>query len=88
MAKPFNGLPIDYSPKKEKVEELSVKLTPCCNCGKEIEKGFYGRWGNGGVCSKACNDAQELKPRYPAPSPEFLQQLEIQDGLNDFSADA
>lgn len=95
--KPFNGLPIDYSPKKVKVEELSVPLSPCCNCGKEIEKGYYSRHGNGGTCSRPCMIEQDKKPKYPGHTEEdyfrnlgepFLQQLEIKDGLNDFSADA
>jgi hypothetical protein len=49
-------------PKKE--EEAWVKLKPCCNCGKEITDGYYGRFQEGGVCSKACNAIENAKPKY------------------------
>lgn len=32
-----------------------LKLDPCVECGKPIEDGYYGRWGDGGVCSKTCD---------------------------------
>jgi len=87
MAKPFNGIPLDYTPKKVVEKEVHLDFEPCCECGKVIEEGYYARYGNGGVCSKTCMQEKDKKPRYPLPSPEFLQQLEIQDGLNDFSAE-
>lgn len=40
-------------------------FAPCCNCGKAITDGYYGRYGDGGVCSKTCNTAQAAKPKYP-----------------------
>lgn len=65
MKKPFNPIPLDYTPRKEKKGETKLDLKPCCNCGKEIGDGYYGRFGDGGVCSKDCNTAQEAKPKYP-----------------------
>lgn len=81
--KPFNPVIPDYTQKREKEKEVHLDFQPCCECGKAIEEGYYARYGNGGVCSKTCMQAKEKKPRYPAPSPEFLQQLEIQDDLTD-----
>ena len=83
MAKPFNGIPLDYSPKKKVEQEVKLTFTPCLHCGKEIGDGFYGRFEGGGVCSKTCNTAQALKPKFPPPSKLFLQQMEQQDDLND-----
>ena len=84
MKKPFNpALPVDYTPKKVKQEEVNLHLTPCLNCGKEITDGYYGRFGNGGVCSKDCNTTHEAKPKFPAPSATFLQQLEQVDDLQE-----
>lgn len=80
---PNPALPIDYTPKKREVVENTIPpLPPCLHCGNNITDGFYGRWGNGGVCSKNCNIEQTKKPRYPPPSLEFLQQLEQQDDLD------
>lgn len=81
--KPFNGIPLDYSPKKKVEQEVKLDLKPCLNCGKVIGDGYYGSFEGGGVCSKACNTAQELKPKYPPPSTLFLQQMEQQDDFND-----
>lgn len=57
----------DYTRKVKPVEDDSNWLrpfTPCIVCGKQITKGYYGRWGSGGVCSKTCNTVQEEKPPY------------------------
>ena len=43
----------------------SVALSPCLVCGTEIDKGYYSRHGEGGVCSKVCMVEQEKKPRFP-----------------------
>jgi hypothetical protein len=69
MKKPFNPVIPDYTPRGEKGKKEEIKLTfsPCCNCGKSITDGYYGRYGDGGVCSKTCNTIQEAKPKYPAP---------------------
>lgn len=77
MKKPFNPIPLDYTPKaKRKVEEVNLDLKPCLNCGKPITDGYYGRYGGGGVCSKTCNTSQEAKPKYPEHSEEdFLNRL-------------
>lgn len=50
---------LDYRPKAEREKDNEVRLVfkPCCNCGKQITQGYFGRWGDGGVCSKKCNDA-------------------------------
>jgi len=45
----------DYMPKKEREKEPTLLLEPCVECGKPITDGYYGRWGDGGVCSKICN---------------------------------
>lgn len=67
MKKPFNPVIPDYTPRSEKgkKEEIPLVFNPCCHCGKKITDGYYGRYGDGGVCSKVCNTAQALKPRYP-----------------------
>lgn len=69
MKKPFNPVIPGYTPRGEKgkKEEVSLVFEPCCHCGKKITDGYYGRYGNGGVCSKVCNIEQEKKPRYPPP---------------------
>lgn len=36
----------------------------CCVCEKPTPY-FYGRWGNGGTCSRPCERIQEAKPKYP-----------------------
>jgi hypothetical protein len=56
MKKPFNPVIPDYTP-KGKVEDIEKRITlePCVECGKPIEDGYYGRWKDGGVCSKTCN---------------------------------
>jgi hypothetical protein len=68
MKKPFNPVIPDYTPRADrgKKEEVKLDLKPCCNCGKTISDGYYGRFGDGGVCSKTCNTIQEGKPKYPA----------------------
>lgn len=62
MKKHFNpALPVDYRPKAEREQdEVTLVFKPCCNCGKAVKAGFYGRFGEGGVCSKKCNEAYEL----------------------------
>lgn len=52
----------DYRPKAEREkdnEPQTLVFKPCCNCGKQITAGYYGRFGDGGVCSKKCNTAFE-----------------------------
>lgn len=50
---------------QEKYQESVVGL--CCVCQKKVTGGFYGRWGDGGTCQKACETIQEAKPRYRPP---------------------
>jgi len=50
-------------------------LSPCLNCGKAITDGYYGAFGEGGVCSKTCNTAQSLKPKYPNNPAEAFERL-------------
>lgn len=66
MKKPFNPVIPDYTPRseKKKVEEVILQFNPCCNCGKKITDGYYGRWNESGTCSKTCEKVQEEKPRY------------------------
>ncbi len=56
---------VDYTPRAKRAEADEVKLvfTSCCVCKKQIGEGYYGRWGDGGVCSKTCNEVMELKPK-------------------------
>lgn len=57
---------VDYTPRSEKKEqEVILSFKPCIVCSKQIGEGYYARWGNGGVCSKTCNEIQSLKPLYP-----------------------
>ena len=42
---------------KSTTDEPTVALKPCCVCNKTITQGYYGRHGNGGTCSKKCEDS-------------------------------
>lgn len=48
----------------KKQQEQSVRLEPCVECGKPIVDGYFGRWGDGGVCSKTC-DILHMQQRRP-----------------------
>jgi len=62
MGKMRKPAPAMYAPKSQpKEEEVKLDFKLCCNCGKTIEAGYYGRWGDGGVCSKKCNSEYETK---------------------------
>lgn len=58
-------------PSNPVLSEAHVKqlLYKCCVCDKAVE-GFYGRWGSGGTCSRACERIEEAKPRYEPPKGE------------------
>lgn len=60
----FNPVP-SYTPREEKKKEEVVTLhfSNCLTCGKTIKDGYYARWGEGGVCSKSCNNDMELLPK-------------------------
>jgi hypothetical protein len=45
--------------------ERTVALGPCLACGRMVTGGYYGRFGNEGVCSKKCNEVQAMKTKYP-----------------------
>lgn len=65
--------------KEGKKEETPITFYPCIVCGKEIGEGYYGAWGDRGVCSKSCNTIQSQKPKYPGHTEEDFfkrQQLE------------
>lgn len=49
----------DYTPREErkKASEPTVTLSNCCVCQKTITDGYYGRHGNGGTCSKKCENS-------------------------------
>ncbi len=54
----------NYQPRSEKkVEEVTLTFEPCCLCGEPIKQGYYGRYGNGGTCSKTCEKEMAAKPR-------------------------
>jgi recombinational DNA repair protein (RecF pathway) len=61
----------------------SVALSPCLVCGTEIDKGYYGRHGDGGVCSKVCEDEFAKKPKFPGHSEEELLMRLAEDMDND-----
>jgi hypothetical protein len=84
MKKPLNPVIPDYTPKnKKKEEETKIDLKPCLICNKSISDGYYGSWGDGGVCSKTCNTAQSLKPKYPGHTEaDFFARLA--EGLSDY----
>jgi hypothetical protein len=52
---------------KQEPDERAVKKGNCLHCNKDVFGGWYGSFGEGGVCSKTCNEAQEKKPRYLPP---------------------
>lgn len=62
-----------------KKEETPMTYYPCIVCGKEIGEGYYGAWGDRGVCSKSCNTIQSQKPKYPPPHDEesYLQRQQL-----------
>ena len=39
----------------------ALTFAPCLACGAVITGGYYGRFGDAGVCSKKCNAAQSAK---------------------------
>ena len=63
MANNRKPAPPQYQPREERKKEPEVRLRfePCCLCGNPITQGYYGRWGNGGTCSKTCENKMESK---------------------------
>ena len=51
--------PVLPSPQKK---EPSLDFKPCCVCQGKIERGYFGRWGDGGTCSAKCERIKE--PHY------------------------
>ena len=62
--KPLNPVIPDYTPRsdREKTKEVTLLFSDCINCGKVITQGYYGRYRNGGTCSKKCEGEQAQKP--------------------------
>jgi hypothetical protein len=56
--------PVDYTPKAKKEAEVKLIFENCCVCNKPIVEGYYGRWGNGGTCSKTCERIKEPNNGY------------------------
>lgn len=56
------GVVPDFTPRtvKEKKEDI-LFFSDCCVCGGHIGYGYYGRWGDSGTCSRACEKAQQQK---------------------------
>lgn len=56
----FNKVP-DYTPRveKEKPKEVVLIFQACCVCNEPVNTGYYGRWGEGGTCSKKCETKRE-----------------------------
>lgn len=44
-------------------EEQALSLRACCVCGKKITYGYYGRWEDGGTCSRGCERTKESQPK-------------------------
>lgn len=58
--------PAMYQPKAERTAEIPLTFKPCCVCSSPITEGYWGRWGDGGVCKKTCNEIMESRPKeYP-----------------------
>ena len=55
----------DFTPKADRQAEKAVVLlfSNCCVCGEKIDYGFFGRWGDGGTCSRHCEVTQQAKPK-------------------------
>lgn len=67
--------------KGQKLHEAQEKgiPKPCCVCNKPTLN-FYGRWGDGGTCSRPCERIQEAKPKYPDHTEEeFFNRLEVKN---------
>lgn len=47
----------------------SAPVGNCINCGKVVLDGWYGRWGDGGVCGRKCDIEQAVKPKVYAKDP-------------------
>lgn len=45
------------------ISEVTLTFNNCVNCGKAITRGYIGRWGESGTCSRECEIAQEAKPK-------------------------
>ena len=58
--------PVMYQ-QKEKPKEISLIFSPCLVCEKIITDGYYGRFSDGGVCSKTCNAIQDKVRKYQQP---------------------
>lgn len=65
MSKNRHNTTPDYTPKQERQEkEVTLYFTACLVCEKDIKTGYYGRFKDGGVCSKSCNAIQETRPKF------------------------
>lgn len=65
MKRASNPVIPDYRPKKEQ-RNPEPPLGVCMECGKQITDGYYGRWEDGGVCSKTC-DILHMKKKEGEP---------------------
>ena len=54
MKRVANPVIPDYR-RKEEQRNPEPPLGNCVECGKPIFDGYFGRWGDGGVCSKTCD---------------------------------
>ena len=45
------------------IPEVTLTFNNCVNCGKVITRGYIGRWGESGTCTRECEMAQEAKPK-------------------------
>jgi len=74
----------DYTPKNQKTAEVKLTFSPCCNCGKTITDGYYGRHQDGGTCSKSCEQEEQKKEKYPGHSATDYWKRQLGDnGFND-----
>lgn len=65
--------------RQQQVKEVEgwVTLTPCLVCNKTIKDGYYGRFGNGGVCSKTCNTTYEKGGKHVHDEPAQRSHIRV-----------
>ena len=63
---PKNDKVVPLEKKTKPGESSPLQFKPCLQCNKTIEAGYYGRWGDAGVCEKRCNNlwGSKIHPDY------------------------
>ena len=61
---------------QEEYKETVVGL--CISCGKPVKGGWYGSYGDAGVCNKTCMEAHEKEEKYPGHTEaDFLTRFKL-----------